>query len=92
MTALHSAAVSTGPISPCWVTMCILSINEGTSFFSFIFNIIQTIYLLTRTKQIMKELSLTAVLALASEVRARINVVFKMTAVTTTSETNTVNI
>ena len=60
--------------------------------FSFIFNIIQTIYLLTRTKQIMKELSLTAVLALASEVRARINVVFKMTAVTTASETNTVNI
>ena len=34
----------------------------------------------------------TAVLALASEVRARINVVFKMTAVTTASETNTVNI
>ena len=34
----------------------------------------------------------TAVLALASEVRARMNVVFKMTAVTTTSETNTVNI
>ena len=34
----------------------------------------------------------TAVLALAREVRARINVVFKMTAVTTTSETHTVNI
>ena len=34
----------------------------------------------------------TAVLTLAREVRARINVVFKMTAVTTTSETNTVNI
>ena len=35
---------------------------------------------------------ITAGLALAREVRARINVVFKMTAVTTASETNTVNI
>ena len=34
----------------------------------------------------------TELLALAREVRARINVVFKMTAVTTTSETNTVDI
>ena len=38
------------------------------------------------------KLETTAVLALAKEVRARINVVFKMTAVTTASETNTVNI
>ena len=47
----------------------------------------------TRVKRRFAEVSIvTMTLALASEVRAQINVVFKTTAVTTASEINTVNI